>query len=118
MSFLHVGFVVLKYSARPLLELALERYARYLVKTAKGYLVYQINALCESGREVPDSYAARSQGYYSLQEVAEKISKSNSDVSKNIVDFTLALHEEDDFIILDHPHVERQSVDPSTIKTD
>lgn len=101
MSFLHVGFVVLKHSARPLLEIALERYARHLVKTAKGYLAYQVDALCDNGKELPDSYAARMQGYYTLQQVAEKLSNGTSDVSKDIVKFTISLHEEDDFVMLD-----------------
>ena len=101
MSFLHVVLVVLKYPARPLLEIALDRYAKHLVKTAKGYLVYQIDALCNSGKCLPDSYAARVQGYYTLQQVAEKISTSKSDVSASIVNYTVSLHEEDDFVIVD-----------------
>lgn len=101
MSFLHIGFIVLKHSARPLLELALHRYAGYLIKTAKGYLVYQIDALCKEGKVVPDSYAARVQGYYTLEQVAEKLATSNSDLAKDIVKFTISLHEEDDFVILD-----------------
>ena len=104
MSFMHVGFVVLKYSSKYLLEIALEQYARHLIKTNKGYLAYQVDALCDNGKEVSDSYAARTQGYYDLQQVAEKIAAGKSDVSKNIVKFTVSLHEnidEDDYVVLE-----------------
>ena len=109
MSILHLGFVVLKYTAKPLAEIALERYARHLVKTSKGYLAYQINLLCEQGKEVPDSYAARMHGYYTLEEVIKKLHEAQSDHAKKIVDYTISLHEDDGFVFIEEYEVDELS---------
>jgi hypothetical protein len=106
MSILHIGVLILKYSAKPLVEIALERYAAHLVKTSRGYLAYQVNALCDDGKEVPDSYAARTMGYYTLEEVINKLENGKSEHAKKIVHYTISLHEDDDFVVIDEAHTD------------
>jgi hypothetical protein len=101
MTLVHIAHVVLKYTGRSIIDLALERYASHLVKTSYGYLVYQVDALLTDNKVIPDSYAARTLGYYTLDEVIKKIESGKSDISKQIVSYSFSLHEDDDFILVD-----------------
>lgn len=75
--------------------MALSRYASHLIVTEKGYSKYQIDKLCEEGKEVEFTAAARMRGYYTIEEAAKMIESGTSVVSKDIVNYTIALHSDD-----------------------
>lgn len=98
--FLQVHATLLEFESKSLLDASLEIYAKHLVKTPKGYLRYQVDALCDTGKELHDCYAARLAGYYTAQQLAEKLASGKSAVSQAIVTFTESLHTADDFVRL------------------
>jgi hypothetical protein len=98
---LHAGLIVLKYAAKPAFEVALEYYGSKLIKYEKGYLKNQIDALCDYGTVPDDSYAARVKGYYSIEEAVKKIAEGKSELAKQIHEFTVNIHEDDGFIVIE-----------------
>jgi len=103
LPFAHIGLIVVKSAAKPLVELALEYYVSSLVKKDNKYSAYQIDAICENNKVVSgDTYAAKLKGYYTLEETIKKLESANSDLAKQIKDTAYKLHEEDDFLIIEH----------------
>jgi hypothetical protein len=105
MTLLHIGYIVCKYAGKPIIELVLERYASHLVKSAEGYLAFQIDAMCHDGKIIHDSYATRlrhKKGYYTLEETIKKIENGQSELTKDMIEFGKLINEgDDDLVIVD-----------------
>ncbi len=105
MSLLHIGMIVLKSTAKPIIETAIEYYAMKLVKSSSGdYSKHQIDSICDNGVSVDgNSYVARVKGYYSYSEMIEQLEKASSDLAVQIKEMAFKLNEEDDdFVLISH----------------
>ncbi len=105
MSLMHIGFVILKSTAKPIMESAIEYYVTSLVKSKLGYSKHQIDHICDHGT-VSDgnSYAAKVKGYYSPEETIAKLEASNTELAIQIKELAAQLHadtNEDDFLMVD-----------------
>lgn len=102
----HIGLFLIKSASKTVIELALELYANHIIKFAKGYLVHQIDALCDTGDEIPHSlYISHAKGYYNIEQVINKLETSKSPVVQKIKHFMFWLHEDDDFIVVEHKDI-------------
>lgn len=102
MALAHVAYVMIHSLAKPIIEVALERYTTKLVKVNGKYLVHQIDSICNVGTEVADSYAVRTRGYCTTEEAVSKLEASETDLARQIKTLAQELHKSDDeFEIID-----------------
>lgn len=100
---------IFKLENKSIFDVVIEKYAPHLIKSHGKYLRKQINALCVENRIIKDSYAVRSEGYYTLDETIKIIEHSTSETAKQITSFINFLCDDNDFIVIDH------EVSPQTI---
>ncbi len=98
----HIGLILIKSASKTIAEITFDIYAKHLVKTAKGYFAHQVDVLCNTGEEVShELYLSKAKGYYTLEQVLNKIDNATSDRAKQIKQCMYSLHEDDDYILID-----------------
>lgn len=97
----HFGLIMITSVGRPIIDIAIEYCTGKIVQSGKGYLAYQIDMLCEKNKIVDDSYAARVNGYYSIEQTIERLEKAKSTLAEEIKFYAYKLYTDDDFIVLD-----------------
>ena len=100
----HIGLIVLKSTAKPIIESAIEYYTTNLIKSKLGhYSKHQINSICDLGLAAKgDTYAAKVKGYYTYAEALDKLEAADNELANKIKTLALTLHIDDDFLIVSH----------------